>query len=108
MCGIVGLFAKDPGVAARLGLHVSGMLAEMEAVKTILNRNTFYAPVTNEEKAAIYTAMASEFSGTGHGHYCEQGHPFTVGECGMPMQTSVCPQCGSPVGGLKHENVNES
>jgi glutamate synthase domain-containing protein 1 len=29
MCGIVGLFAKDPGVEAELGLHLAGMLAAM-------------------------------------------------------------------------------
>lgn len=23
----------------------------------------------------------------------------------MPMQTSVCPQCGAPVGGTDHESV---
>ncbi len=29
MCGIVGLFAKDPGIAAELGAHLAGMLASM-------------------------------------------------------------------------------
>ena len=85
--------------------QTKGMLGEVEAVETMLNGGTFYAPVTNDEKAAVYAAMASEFSGTGHWYYCEQGHPFTVGECGMPMETSVCPQCGSAVGGQRHENV---
>ena len=29
MCGIVGLFAKDPGIEAELGAHLAGMLASM-------------------------------------------------------------------------------
>lgn len=33
---------------------------------------------------------------------CENGHPFTIGECGMPMQQARCPDCGSPVGGQHH------
>lgn len=85
--------------------QTKGMLTEVEDVERMLNDGTFYAPVSNEEKAAVYAAMASEFSGTGHWYYCENGHPFTVGECGMPMQTSVCPQCGSPVGGSEHRSV---
>jgi len=35
--------------------------------------------------------MAREFIGTGHWYTCLNGHPFTVGECGMPMQTSIYP-----------------
>ena len=85
--------------------QTKGLLEEVEPVERMLNEGTFYAPVTNEEKAAVYAAMASEFLGTGHWYYCENNHPFTVGECGMPMQTSVCPQCGSPVGGQSHESV---
>ena len=49
--------------------------------------------------------MAYDFRGTEHWYYCENGHPFTIGECGMPMETSQCPQCGSPIGGLDHRVV---
>ena len=85
--------------------QTKGLIEEVDAVERMLNEGTFYAPVTNEEKAAVYAAMASEFSGTGHWYYCENNHPFTVGECGMPMQTSVCPQCGAAVGGQSHQSV---
>ena len=51
--------AQHPG-------QTKGMLAEVEAVETMLKETTFYATVTNEEKAAVYAAMASEFTGTGH------------------------------------------
>ncbi len=82
--------------------QTAGMRNEVEEVERMLQDSTFYMPVTNEEKAAVYAAMAHDFRGTGHWYYCENGHPFTIGECGMPMETSQCPQCGSPVGGHDH------
>jgi len=80
-----------------------GMRSEVSEAETMLRGSTFYLPVSNEEKAAVYAAMATDFSRTGHWYHCENGHPFTVGECGMPMQTSRCPQCGATVGGRNHE-----
>jgi hypothetical protein len=47
-------------------------------------------------------AMSKEFSGTGHWYRCANGHPFTIGECGMPMETTRCPQCNAPIGGQSH------
>ncbi|ERF70407.1 hypothetical protein EPUS_05226 [Endocarpon pusillum Z07020] len=85
--------------------QTAGMLAEIVDVEKMLRDPTFYAPVTNSEKAAVYAAMAQSFSGTGHWYYCANGHPFTVGECGMPVETSRCPQCGAPVGGRNHVAV---
>lgn len=85
--------------------QTKGMMEEVDDVIRMLRESTFYATVTNQEKAAVYAAMANELRGTGHWYYCVNGHPFTVGECGMPMQTSVCPQCGSPVGGQGHLSV---
>ena len=51
--------------------QTKGILAEVEEVEKMLRKSTFYAPVTNAEKAAVYAAMASEFRGTGHWYYCE-------------------------------------
>ncbi|KAI4145818.1 MAG: hypothetical protein LQ340_006150 [Diploschistes diacapsis] len=82
--------------------QTAGMLAEVSEAERMLRDATFYAPVTNAEKAAVYAAMAQSFQGTGHWYYCANGHPFTVGECGMPMETSRCPQCGATVGGTHH------
>ena len=83
--------------------QTAGMLSEVSEAEKMLRDATFYAPVTNAEKAAVYAAMAQSFQGTGHWYYCANGHPFTVGECGMPMQTARCPQCGATVGGTHHE-----
>lgn len=69
----------------------------------MLNDGTFYALVTDAEMLAVVAAMAREFSGTGHWYRCENGHPYTIGECGGPMATSRCPQCGAAVGGQHHE-----
>ncbi|KAL8963110.1 MAG: hypothetical protein Q9193_000584 [Seirophora villosa] len=80
-----------------------GMLAEVSEAEKMLRDATFYAPVTNAEKAAVYAAMAQDFRGTGHWYYCANGHPFTVGECGMPMETATCPQCGATIGGTQHQ-----
>jgi hypothetical protein len=86
--------------------QTAGMRNEVKDVEKMLRDSTFYMPVSNEEKAAVYAAMAHDFNGTGHWYYCENGHPFTIGECGMPMETSQCPQCGSPVGGHDHRAVS--
>lgn len=78
---------------------------EIKAVEALLNGGAFYKPVTTDELRAVYAAMASEFHGTGHWYTCEIGHPFTIGECGMPMEQARCPECGSPVGGQSHVPV---
>jgi MoxR-like ATPase len=35
---------------------------------------------------------------------CPKGHPYTVGECGRPMERGICghPGCGATIGGLSH------
>lgn len=83
--------------------QTTGVTDELEAVESMLNDGTFYNVVTSEEQRAVYAAMSHEFSGTGHWYTCENGHPFTVGECGMPMEQARCPQCGSPIGGQHHQ-----
>jgi hypothetical protein len=72
------------------------------AERRLLHPPVFYTTVTSAEKSAVYAAMAREFRGTGHWYYCVNGHPFTIGECGMPMQRGSCPQCGAVVGGMAH------
>ncbi|NXH11877.1 RN213 ligase, partial [Bucco capensis] len=33
---------------------------------------------------------------------CPNGHPCAVGECGLPMETSHCVDCGAQIGGVQH------
>ncbi|PLB42026.1 putative NF-X1 finger and helicase domain protein [Aspergillus candidus] len=82
-----------------------GLDGEIEGTEQMLCAGNFYAPITSEERVAIVKAMAREFLGTGHWYYCENGHPFTIGECGGAVQLSRCPECGSPVGGQRHRTA---
>ena len=38
-------------------------------------------------------------------YHCPNGHPYSVGECGLPMQQGTCPVCKAPIGGQSHRNV---
>jgi rRNA maturation protein Nop10 len=33
---------------------------------------------------------------------CPKGHLYVVGECGRPTEKSICPECGSSIGGINH------
>jgi len=72
-------------------------------------RKEWYEEVSKEEIDAIKRAMVSGPKGisthSGHWYNCSNGHPFAIGECGMPMERATCPECGSPVGGQYHEAV---
>ncbi|KAK8236036.1 putative NF-X1 finger and helicase domain protein [Phyllosticta capitalensis] len=80
----------------------TSMMKEIEDTERMLRESTFYSVVTSEEMRAVVAAMSREFTGTGHWYYCQNGHPFTIGECGGPVQTTACPECGAPVGGRDH------
>lgn len=82
-----------------------GLMSEVDSAASMLQSLTFYAVVTSTEKEAVFAAMAAEFQGTGHWYVCENGHPFTIGECGMPMERGSCPQCRATVGGNDHALV---
>ncbi|CAK7236767.1 hypothetical protein SBRCBS47491_009749 [Sporothrix bragantina] len=81
------------------------IFTELVHLAAALRDIAVYRPVSADEMRAVYNAMASEFSGSGHWYTCANGHPFTVGECGMPMQQARCPECGAPVGGQQHMNA---
>ncbi|BCS22020.1 uncharacterized protein APUU_30245A [Aspergillus puulaauensis] len=85
--------------------QIRGLAEEVEGTRNMLRGSTYYTPVTSEERAAVLSAMAREFRGTGHWYYCENGHPFTIGECGGAMQLSTCPECGARVGGQHHQTA---
>jgi len=91
------LLAKYPSTAV--------LQEELDRVATMVNGGVFYDTVTKEERRAIYKAMAGEFRGTGHWYNCENGHPFTIDRCGMPMELARCPECQAPVGGANHQLV---
>ncbi|NWZ10455.1 RN213 ligase, partial [Agelaius phoeniceus] len=49
-------------------------------------------------------AQARTWEGTRslHWYECPNGHPCTVGECGRPMERSLCPECHVLIGGRNH------
>ncbi|WEW54842.1 hypothetical protein PRK78_000268 [Emydomyces testavorans] len=90
--------SRHPGQTRGLNEEIKG------TVKMLLGA-TFYTPITTQERMAVMAAMAREFRGTGHWYYCQNGHPFTIGECGGAVELSTCPECGSPVGGQGHRTI---
>jgi hypothetical protein len=91
------------GIHKQYPAQTTGVMEGLEAVESMVNDGIFYNVVTSEEMRDVFAAMSREFSGTGHWYTCENGHPFTVGECGMPMELARCTQCGSPIGGVRHQ-----
>ncbi|KAM0417324.1 hypothetical protein ACHAPT_012640 [Fusarium lateritium] len=69
-----------------------------------------YEQVTPEELASIKSAIVSGGQGinthSGHWYNCANGHPFAIGECGMPMELARCPECGAQIGGTHHRAVD--
>ncbi|KAJ2898170.1 P-loop containing nucleoside triphosphate hydrolase protein [Zalerion maritima] len=76
---------------------------ELKAAARALVGGTFYQQVTAEEREAIAKVMQQGFQGSGHWYRCVNGHPFTVGECGMPMERARCPDCRGRIGGSNHD-----
>ncbi|KAG6083616.1 hypothetical protein E4U16_003878 [Claviceps sp. LM84 group G4] len=75
---------------------------EIESTQKMLN-NGLYRPATIEELRAAFEALAGEFGPGGtHWYACENGHYFTIGECGRPMEEARCPDCGAGIGGQAH------
>lgn len=95
--------AQARDLCQRYSGSTRNIVKELDTVETMLQDATFYAPMRDEEWRAIMSAMSNDFRGTGHWYTCENGHPFTVGECGMPMEQARCPQCDAPIGGQNHE-----
>ncbi|KAJ3939042.1 uncharacterized protein N0V96_011157 [Colletotrichum fioriniae] len=81
------------------------LASEVEIARRMLHDGVFYSEVSTDEMRAVYAAMSKEFLGTGHWYTCRNGHPFTIGECGMAMQQTVCPECNAPVGGRNHSSA---
>ena len=82
-----------------------GLADEVDCAETMLRGTAFWAIITSKERMEVISAMAQEFQGTGHWYYCRNGHPFTIGECEGAVETTFCPDCGSPIGGENHQTA---
>ncbi|KAF9100396.1 hypothetical protein BGX29_006633 [Mortierella sp. GBA35] len=58
--------------------------------------------ISKEEKLMVFRAVSEHIRGSGHWYQCPNGHSYVIGECGMAMEQSTCPECGAPVGGGHH------
>ncbi|KAJ3528590.1 hypothetical protein NM208_g10130 [Fusarium decemcellulare] len=69
-----------------------------------------YEELTAKELASIRLAMVSGpqsiATHSGHWYNCVNGHPFAIGDCGMPTEIARCPECGEPVGGVDHRPLH--
>ena len=82
MCGIVGLFAKSPGIEERLGAHLVAMLAQMsdrgpdsagvavyrDPVADGLTKLTLYSPVANEDWRVVAADIGGEIDSVRASH----------------------------------------
>ncbi|KAF2680876.1 P-loop containing nucleoside triphosphate hydrolase protein [Lentithecium fluviatile CBS 122367] len=83
--------------------RLNSLLPEVQDAKVSLIKKTFTQTVSSDERRSILAAMAKEFRGRGPRWYvCCNGHPFSVGQCGRPMEEAECPQCGETIGGKEH------
>lgn len=82
-----------------------GLLDKAEAALKAVNEGVFYSSISVEEIKDVFAAMQRNFSGTGHWYYCTNGHIFTIGECGMPMELARCFECGEQIGGYDHSAI---
>lgn len=103
--------AREAIASARKLCHrhpgqTNGLSSEINEAEEMLKLETSYTAVTSDERLEIIAAMAREFRGTGHWYYCQNGHPFTIGECGGAVQLAICPECGARVGGQGHRTVD--
>jgi hypothetical protein len=76
--------------------HAEEMAALTKRMMQTVQRTrsaTFYQAVSKEELRAIKTAMQAEFRGSGHWYRCVRGHSYSIGECGMAMEQTRCPEC---------------
>ncbi|KAL8011384.1 putative P-loop containing nucleoside triphosphate hydrolase, DNA2/NAM7 helicase, AAA [Plasmopara halstedii] len=87
---------------------IKNLEQHLELIVCRARNATFYQEVSVSEMKAIKTAMQAEFRGSGHWYRCENGHPYSIGECGMAMEATRCPDCGVPVGGQNHMLVRGS
>ncbi|KAH6616003.1 hypothetical protein B0J18DRAFT_403352 [Chaetomium sp. MPI-SDFR-AT-0129] len=97
----------DTHPAASLGDRYREEVEEMQKLLLLRRQNgPRYEAVSPAEIAAIKRAMVNGPEGfathSGRWYTCVNGHPFAIGECGMPMEIARCPECGEAIGGQNH------
>ncbi|XP_043365785.1 NFX1-type zinc finger-containing protein 1-like [Dermochelys coriacea] len=84
-----------------------------ESLQRVLEKIDEWLPAAGLQLSEAERVMITEAMQFGRGHWyrCPQGHLYTIGECGRPMQQSSCPECGATIGGQNHaltrDNVSD-
>lgn len=85
------------------GQTIPSWIASVQA-QALKVRRMLREKLSNAEMSMVYEAMKRDIGNSaGHWYRCANGHPFTVGECGLPMQLARCPECGAGIGGTSHK-----
>eukprot|EP00392_Amoebophrya_sp_AT5.2_P009963 g9994.t1 len=66
-------------------------------------RSSFLPGCPGSEMALVIRGMQEQVTW----YRCPNGHLYTVGNCGMPMQQSRCSQCGAAIGGNDHRPTGQ-
>ncbi|KNZ77104.1 NFX1-type zinc finger-containing protein 1 [Termitomyces sp. J132] len=76
------------------------ILQEWEKLGKSIRMETFYQPMSLDEKMDVVKALS--FTHEGHFYNCLNGHTFVITECGGAMEEAHCPECNEPIGGRNH------
>ncbi|XP_044037270.1 E3 ubiquitin-protein ligase rnf213-alpha [Siniperca chuatsi] len=89
-------------LAAVLLCGNQGILAPLQQLAIApANMQAAFLPTMPEDMLAV----AQQVMGPLQWYHCPNGHPCTIGECGQPMETSHCLDCGVVIGGINHVRV---
>eukprot|EP00339_Tiarina_fusa_P025284 CAMPEP_0117064642 /NCGR_PEP_ID=MMETSP0472-20121206/45158_1 /TAXON_ID=693140 ORGANISM="Tiarina fusus, Strain LIS" /NCGR_SAMPLE_ID=MMETSP0472 /ASSEMBLY_ACC=CAM_ASM_000603 /LENGTH=1533 /DNA_ID=CAMNT_0004784887 /DNA_START=231 /DNA_END=4830 /DNA_ORIENTATION=+ len=99
------------GIAGLCQLQVSIYLAIWASThKTSWVHALFFDPQSHKESYLISMpddefAEIARISQASGWYSCPNGHKYSIGNCGMPMERSACPACGATIGGANHVAV---
>uniref|UniRef100_W5N5V3 RING-type E3 ubiquitin transferase n=1 Tax=Lepisosteus oculatus TaxID=7918 RepID=W5N5V3_LEPOC len=82
------------------GNHLLSPLQQI-ASQTQTMKDAFLPTMPDDHSAEVHRWMKEKL----HSYRCVNGHVCFVGECGRPVVTSVCLDCGAPIGGIRHNPV---
>ncbi|XP_068269102.1 E3 ubiquitin-protein ligase RNF213 [Nyctibius grandis] len=102
-------FSHD-GALIEMAVHTAAVLLCGQSPVLQPLRNLAFHPHTMEHsflptmpEDIMAQARAWEGVAALRWYRCPNGHPCTVGECGRPVETSRCLDCGAQVGGVQHK-----
>ena len=74
------------------------------SMENYISLGYFESEIDYKEAYEVFKALTDsrDFSGAGHFYRCPNGHIYIIGNCGMAMESSNCPECGERVGGSQH------